>query len=395
MKRLSIGLGIALLLALPILAQDSADIYESEHYRIRSFLGLEHAEELATQLEALAVLYNDYFHFDMDSLEHKLRVQVFSSRDEFDRYLTRLIGETRDEFVYLHYSDVTRSELVGFADLENPYDSSIAHQGFIQFLRSFVANPPLWIREGFAVYFENAEFDPNFNAAINKENLSWLETLKDILFGARSSEALTPEQVLALDVQTAREHINVFYPEAWAVVNYLINSPVRSHNRILWDSIAALKASADLEENSAKVLEAAFRWVPQGDLLDSFVAYFAEKKTYAELITAGVEAYEAARPDQAESYFVQAIDRQDTSFVPHYYLGLINYDRGNYALAQYNYEVALDMGAEPALTYYALGVNAFADSRFDEAEEFLLATAELDPNAFGDKVGLILDRLAY
>ena len=395
MKRLGIGLVLALFLVLPAIAQDSAEIYESDHYRIRSFLGQEHAQEIATRLEALAVLYNDYFHFDMDSLDHKLRVQIFGSQEEFDRYLQRLIGETREEFVYLHYSDVTRSELVGFASDENPYDSSIAHQGFIQFLRAFVSNPPLWLREGFAVYFENAEFDPNFNAAVNKENLSWLETLKDILFGTRTAEALTPEQVLALDVDTARQNIEVFYPEAWGVVNYLINSPVRNHNRILWDSIAALKPNASLAENSALVLEAAFRWVPEQDLLDSFVTYFQEKKTYAELITAGVETYESGQLNEAELYFVQAIDRQDTSYVPHYYLGLINYDRGNYELAQFNYQTALDMGAEPAVTYYALGVNAFADSRFDEAQGFLEQTAELDPEGFGEKVSLILDRLVY
>ena len=395
MKKLLFGLGLALLLSTPLLAQEDTYIFESTHYRVRSHLSMEHAELAATKMEALATLYNSFFHFDTQSLGHKLRVQIFDSKRDFDRYLLRLIGETRDEFVYLHYNDVSRSELVGYAVDDSFSDKSIAHQGFVQFLRSFIANPPLWIREGFAVYFEDAEIDLSFGAAINRENLSWLETLKDILFGSRQAEALTPEEILAIDVESARDTIDVFYPEAWGVVHYLLNSPIRSHNRILWSSISAMEPRASLQENSRRVVEAAFRWVPQDDLLESFLTYFQELNTYRELIEAGVSAYERGDLFQAESYFVQAIDRQDTSYIPYYYLGLINYDRENFALAQFNYKAALDRGADEAITLYALGVNAFADNRFTEAQEFLQQTVRLDPATFETRAALILQRMEY
>src|SRR5690606_19187958 len=119
-------------------------------------------------------------------------------------------------------------------------------------------------------------------AAVNRENLSWLETIKDILFGDRAAEALSPEQILASNVETAKQNIEVFYPESWALVNYLLNSTIKAHNRILWDSIAALKPNASLEENSANVVKAAFQWVPQEDLFESFVTYFDQKLTYKE-----------------------------------------------------------------------------------------------------------------
>lgn len=391
MRRLLAGLG--LLLAFPLFAQDTSYVYESEHYRVRSYVSVEQAEQLAVQLEALAVLYNDFFHFDLDDLGHKLRVQVFADKAGFDTYVSRLIGETRSEFVYLHYSDATRSELVGFASDDKAVAASVPHQAFIQFFRAYVANPPLWLREGFAVYFEATEYDDNFKAAVNRENLSWLETIKDILFGDRAAEALSPEQILASNVETAKRNIEVFYPESWALVNYLLNSTIKAHNRILWDSIAALKPNASLEENSANVVKAAFQWVPQEDLFESFVTYFDQKLTYKELIEAGVAAYDTKNLGAAESYFVQAIDRRDDSFVPHYYLGLINYDRGNFDLAKYNYQTALDMGADPALTLYALGVNAFAGNVYEEAETFLQQSSELDPENFGDKVAQILERI--
>jgi hypothetical protein len=374
-------------------AQDNNFVFESDHYRVRSNVSAELAQGAAEQLEALATLFNDYFHFDMDGLTQPLRVQIFRERDQFNRYLERLIGQTRNEFVYLHYTDPSRSELVGYFDTENELEKSMTHQAFIQFFRAFVPNPPLWLREGFAVYFEEAVYEPGFAAAVAKENVSWLETLKEILFGDRQNEALTPEQILAIDTENAREQIQVFYPEAWGIVNYLVNTEIKAHNRILWDSIAALRPEAGLAENSARVLEAAFQWVPEDDLLESFLTYFENKKTYRELIEGGVTAYEQKETDQAEYYFQQALNRKDTSYIPYYYLGLINYDRGNYSLAGLNYQKALEKGATPALTYYALGVNAFAATEYEEARKYLETTVRLDPDSFTEKAGEILSRI--
>ncbi|KGE70754.1 tetratricopeptide repeat protein [Spirochaeta lutea] len=393
MKRILLFSLICLLMGGLAAAQDNTFVYESTHYRVRSNVSADHAQSTADQLEALAVLFNDFFHFDLDELDNPLRVQVFREQPQFDRYLERLIGETRDEFVYLHYSDPSRSELVGFLGTNQELGKSMTHQAFIQFIRAFVPNPPLWLREGFAVYFEEAQYEPGFGAAVAKENLSWLETLKTILFGERIGEALTPEQILAIDTEAAREQIQVFYPEAWGVVNYLVNTDIKAHNRILWDSIAALSPEASLAENSARVLQAAFRWVPEEDLLESFLSYFDGKKTYRELIEGGVAAYEGKALDDAEYYFQQAINRRDTSYIPYYYLGLINYDRGNHSLAGLNYQQALEKGATPALTYYALGVNAFAATEYEEAREYLETTVRLDPDSFTDKAGEILARI--
>jgi tetratricopeptide (TPR) repeat protein len=395
MKRAILTICVIFLTAGYAFTQDQSFVYESDNYRVRSHLSAEHAQTIANHMEALASLYNSYFHFNKNDLNHKLRVQIFRNKADFDRYLQRLIGETRNEFVYLHFSDISRSELVGFHREGNPLFRSIAHQGFIQFLRSFVPNPPLWMREGFAVYFEEAEVDANFAAAMNRQNLNWLETLKDLLFGSRQASAITPDQMLSINVEAARDQINVFYPQAWGVVHYLINSPSRSHNRILWSAISALDPQASLIENSQRVYEAAFRWVPEEILLESFLTYFDQLKTLRELIEGGVASYEADNLADAELQFVQAISRQDTSYIPHYYLGLINYDRGNFSLAQFNFERAIEMGADPAITNFALGVNAFADNRYTDAQSFLEITLNLDPDRFSDRVNLILERIEF
>lgn len=379
--------------ATPVTAsnQDSYN-FESDHYSVRSFVSADNAQSLALRLEAYQIEYNKFFHFDINKT-NKLKVRIFDSKQRFDQYLQRLINETRDDYVYLHYSDAARSELVGYTDpkLAAP-EASIAHQAFIQFLRANIANPPLWLREGFAVFFEELAWDPIQKTATLHENLSWLETLKDLEMGSRTAEALSMTDLLTISVDKAREKIQVFYPQAWALVNYLARSENKNHNRILWDSIAQMNPTASLDENSALVQAKAFKWAEADKLKIAFDNYFQAKKTYRELIQDGIDQYANGKPKDSEASFTLALGLQDASYVPYYYLGLLNYDRGAYTEAEGYYQKALEKGASPALTNYALGVNAFADNRFDVAAQYLKKTGELDPS-FKDKVNELIQRM--
>lgn len=373
-------------------AQDSYT-YESDHYSVRSYVSADHAQAVAERLEAYQVEFNRYFHFDIEKQGLKLKVRIFASKARFDQYLQRVINESREDFVYLHYSDAARSELVGFVDAKTPApEASIAHQGFIQFLRAFVPNPPLWLREGFAVFFEDIAWDADAKTAAMRENLAWLDTYKDLAFGARTAEAMDLDTLLTLNVDKAREKIQVFYPQAWALVNYLANSPLKEHNRILWDSITQLVPTASLDDNSQNVIAKAFKWQAQDALIAGFNTYFQEKKTYREQIQAGIDFYANGKAKESEAAFTAALGLQDSSYVPYYYLGLISYDKADYAQAEAFYQKALDKGASPALTNYALGVNAFADNRYDAAAAYLKKTVDIDPS-FRDKADELTQRM--
>jgi len=376
-----------------VAATQDSFTYESDHYAVRSYVSAEHAQAVAERLEAYQVEFNRYFHFDIDKLGLKLKVRIFATKARFDQYLQRIINETRTDFVYLHYSDAARSELVGFVDAKTPApESSIAHQGFIQFLRAFVPNPPLWLREGFAVYFEELAWDADSKTANLHENLSWLETYKDLQYGSRTAEALPLDSLLTLSVDQARDKIKVFYPQAWALINYLTMSPSKEHNRILWDAITQLNPSANLDENSRAVVDKAFKWEDSAKLADGIKAYFKEKKTYRELVQNGIDLYANGKGKDAEAAFTTALGLQDASYVPYYYLGLISYDKADYAQAEAFYQKALEKGASPALTNYALGVNAFADNRYDAAAQYLKKTTDIDPS-FKDKVDELKQRM--
>ena len=394
MRKLACLVLLVALVSVALTAQTSTFAeFETRHYRVMSELGDEHARQTAENLERLLALFNDYFHFEIDQLPVKLRARFFSSKDRYDTYLRRVIETTRDDFVYLHYSDLARSELVGFAMSDEQFDISLKHQGFIQFLRAFVPNPPLWLREGFAVYFEEAEFDDGSGRARYRENLSWLETLQSIADGSAGAAPIPLSQMLQMNVDQARSRIDVFYPQAWGMVNFLLKTQSRSYNRIIWDSISALDPEATLAENSDRVYQAAFRWVDESTLVEAFAEYVADRKSFRTLVQDGIEQYSQGGLEAAETSFKAALELRGDSFIPYYYIGLINYDRKNYPLADFYYKEALDRGSVEALTLYALGVNAYADNRFDDAVDYLERTARLDPAGYQQKVDQLLERI--
>ncbi|MDA3949102.1 MAG: hypothetical protein PF508_07725 [Spirochaeta sp.] len=392
--------GFALLTAVAVLfialtvslgAQESFEA-ESDSYRIISEVGETHATQTAARLEALLRLYNQQFRFPLETLEEPLRVRIFADRDRYDAYLRRLIGERRQGFVYLHYRDAAKSELVGYHSEDTSLNQSMIHQSFVQFLRAFVPHPPLWIREGFAVYYERSVYDPDFDTAIYHENLAWLDTLKDIVAGETDYDPIPLGQMLAITPAAAQEQLDTFYPQAWGMISFFLNADDPDVNRILWDSLSALDAEADLAENIETVYRSAFRWVDQTELTTDFLAYLDGRRSFRGWITHGLAAYENEDLPTAEQAFVQAIRLEEDNYVPYYYLGLINYRRQNYGLADYYYQEAIATGAEEALTLYALGVNAYADNRFDDAVSFLEETVQSDPS-YRDRAEDLLVRI--
>ncbi|TVR30029.1 MAG: hypothetical protein EA404_13345 [Spirochaetaceae bacterium] len=391
-QTITLVIGLLLVAAVPTAAETAREVY-TDHYRVLSHVGHEHAAEVASRLEALIQLYNRYFRFELGTLARPMLVRIFADKAQFDRYLVDTIGEQRDDFVYLHYSDPARSELVAY-DMPAPdFDYALTHQNFIQYLRTFIPNPPLWLREGFAVYFEQAEYDDEFHTVIYRENLAWLDPLKEILDGSAGVTPLDLDEILVMDVETARANLELFYPQAWGMVSFLVNSERRDINRLLWDSINALRPEASLRQNTERVYQRAFSWIDKDDLVDAFVAYIDSRRSFSTLVTDGIEAYDRGDYDTAEELLVSATAIDGRNHIPFYYLGLINFERGNHPVAEAYYRQAMERGATESLTYYAMGVNAYAANRRTEATEFLQRSASMEPERFGDRVEQLLQRM--
>lgn len=365
----------------------------SNYYRVFSEVSLAHAQETADMLDAYLQLYNEYMHFDTAGLDTKLRVRIFANKTNFDSYLSSLIPQKRDSFVYLQYKDLAKSELLGFYMDDSSFQKAIVHHGYVQFLKAFVANPPLWLQKGFAVYLEKSTYDPDSQSAEYVENLVWVKTIKSVINGDSGYDLIGLEELLDIDVDAANSKIESFYAESWALVSFLADSGVKQYNRMLWDTLSNLSSDATMAENCRTVMADVFGWVTTDQFYADFQAYMDTVKTFPELVKSGMELYASNEFEAAEQSFIKAISRNDNHDIPYYYLGLINYARKDYSLAEYYYLTSQQMGGELGLTYYALGVNAYADNRFGVAKDYLRKASDADPFGYGEKTAALLQKI--
>ncbi|MBN1685936.1 MAG: hypothetical protein JW852_04730 [Spirochaetales bacterium] len=395
MKRLIIMASLTMLALSGLSAQTGAfQEATGEYYRVFSEVSLAHAQETADMLDAFLDLYNQYLHFDTEELNTKLRVRVFANKTNFDSYLSTLIPQKRDSFVYLQYKDLAKSELLGFYTNDESFEKALVHHGFVQFLKAFVPNPPLWLQKGFAVYLENSEYDAQSASAVFKENLVWVKTIKSIISGESGYDFIPLDNLLKIDVDGANSKIESFYAESWALVSFLADSGLKQYNRMLWDTLSVLSTEATMAANSTLVMTDVFSWVEAGQFYTDFQKFMDSVKTFPELVKDGMAYYSEGDLDSAESSFLRAIGRNEKHDIPYYYLGLINYSKKDYSLAEYYYLTSQQMGGELGLTYYALGVNAYADNRFDVAQDYLKKASEADPFGYGEKTSALLQKIA-
>jgi len=366
---------------------------ETGHYRISSETSQVEADEISRILEACLAEYNKVFHFDLAKLPGKLTVKIFKDVDSFNAYLGTLVSETRDDFVFVAYSDPTRSELLAFTQESDKLLPSLIHQGCIQFLKAFVSNPPVWLREGVAAYLEASVYDSKTATLVFKSNILWLESLKAILKAENSGQLIPFSDLLLLTREAAEENLDVFYPEAWGLVSFLLGAEDKSVNRIFWDTLSVLSPSALLDENSQNVRTKAFAWVSDEEFSKSFSAFVQELKTSQELIKEGVDLYAAGDLDGSEKSFTASLSLEPDSYVACYYLGLIAYGRKDYTKADAYYLKASELGASGALVDYALGVNAFAGGNFTDATKYLTKSKDAEPAAYAEKVNALLARM--
>lgn len=387
---------LILLLAVAIVGASAQEVTfargVSEHYLVLSDAGAEAATTIAQGMETALRLYNDLLHFDTTGLEDtKLRVRVFAKKADFDTYLNTVISASRRNYVYIHYSSPEKSELVAYLkdDLRD-MTYSLVSQGFIQFLKTYVPDAPLWLQEGTAIYLANVAYRAEDGALLWKPNFSWLETIRKL----ESSGTLIPlDRLLAMTREDAAGRIDVFYPEAWALVHFLLESDSRTYNRVFWDSVAALDPAATLEENSRAVAQRAFAWLNSQTLVGDFRLFVQGLKSFADLVQLGVDSYKAGKLAEAEGYFNQATILEEENHVPYYYLGLIRYAQKKYFDAAQYYEQAMVYGADPGLVSYALGVNAYANSELDEAARLLDEAATRDPAKYAEEVAKLQQRI--
>ncbi|MDR2803441.1 MAG: hypothetical protein LBB22_04025 [Treponema sp.] len=390
MNKIVVALLFAAALAGPLMAQYDAVSpirveVRNQFFNVISDGGSYDAETLCREMELRFDVYNRLFRFNPAAMSGPLRVVAFTNKSAYDSYVMSKLGSTRDGAVYLHYSQPERRELVvnrGAPDEER----MLAHQAFIQFFRAFVPYPPTWMREGFAIYFNTLKFDKESREMRYEENLSWLETVKTLGIHQPSLES-----VFLADINGMPEY---FQPVSWAIVSFFLNSGGNGdYFRAITEAFMLLSPTKSAAENSQIVLERLTNWNTLDKMRIDYSNYIESRKTFAELIEFGQQAYSAKDLESAESFFLAALYQKPTHFAPYYYLGLLAYDENNYDMADAYYRSALQYGADSALVKYALGINAATAGKNSEALAYLEEASYESPERYKERAESIMIRL--
>ena len=366
---------------------------ETDHYRVFAETSQTQAEDVARKMEAALVLYNGIFHFYLAQLAAKFRVKVFRDLDSFNAYLDKVLSQKRTDFVFVAWSDPERSELLTFPKEDKAFTASLLHQGCIQFIKGFIDNPPVWLREGVATYLDGSLWDPAAGSFIAQPNLAWLDTLKSIIRGETPNKLIPFADLLTLTRDQAQAQMDIFAPQSWGLVQFLLNATDRSYSRVMWDSIVALDPKAGLDDNSQRALKKGFGWVMDPQLLQDFQAYMLSFKTAVDLVKDGIDLYTNGDLANAELSFTKSLALEPASATATYYLGLIEYSRKNYARAEDQYTKASQLGANAGVINYALGVNSFAAGKNADATRYLTLAKQSDKATYGDRVDALLKRM--
>ncbi|QQO07944.1 hypothetical protein [Breznakiella homolactica] len=371
----------------PAVSQESGPAMASAkgfNYEVISEGGEAAAEKLVRQMDLRFEVYNRVFRFTDTLIAEPLKVRAFESEEHYNDYITSRLGRPREGCVYLHYQRPERRELVVYRNSEAS-ERLLSHQGFIQFLRAFVPNPPSWLRDGFAIYFSTLSFDQESGSIQYEENLAWLNTVKSWGGTGPSMEA-----ILMADIEGIPEN---FAPASWALISFLLNSGNEDYRRTLFESFMVLSPSASAAENSMAVMARMRNWINSAALKQDYDNYLESRRTFAELVDLGRTAYTAKETIMAELYFLNALELKPTHYAPYYYLGLLAYEEKSYELAEHYYRSALQYGADPALLNYALGLNALSSGRPVEAKALLREASRLAPDRYKDRVDEMLERI--
>lgn len=371
-----------------------AEVQVRNHvFDITSQGGSYDAEMLLRELESRFEVYNKLFRFNLAQMQGPLKIRAFINKDAYDAYVTSKLGSTRDGAVYLHYNQADRRELVihrGSAE----EDRVLPHQAFIQYFRAFIPNPPTWMREGFATFFNTLKFNKETRELSYEENLAWLDDVKKL--SASSGEPafdtiFNADVTRQQPVSFSREEIAV----SWAVVSFFLNSGGNGdYFRALTESFLLLKPENSASDNSKIALGRLISWTSLFAMHRDYTTYIQSRYTFAELVDAGKRAYDAKNFADAEEFFLDALYQKPGHFAPYYYLGLIAYEKKNYEVADQYYKSALQFGADYSLVQYAMGVNAATSGRSEDAVTYLKNAAEASPERYAERSKQIIQKIS-
>jgi len=191
--------------------------YSTEHYVVQTDMDREVCIEAAKLLEQMYRGYRLHLESSAEKTRKKFRVYLFSGESNFQRYAEDVFGGGHVSAAGL-YSPVLKQLLIwNLPDREEMFNT-VQHEGFHQYLDRMMPDPPVWLNEGMASYFEHVEYVKG----------KWKEGQKDHYhISVLRKQGLMPlSQYVRLGNREFRteEFEARNYAQGWLLTHYLRNS---------------------------------------------------------------------------------------------------------------------------------------------------------------------------
>src|SRR5712691_8940188 len=211
----------------------------SKHFVFVSSAGERRTRDIAAGLETLAAALTRMSpHFIASPAE--TRVFIFSRHREAQPFFDLLIGRPEAHVSGVFVSSTNRGSMLmesgsGWATDRTPF-----HELIHYLIHNSGATPPLWIEEGLADYFSNAE--------LRSASIRAGEPIRSHVQVLQQRHRIPLEKLFAVaresDLYNVPEWQRSFYAESWALVDWLI----RTDRAAFYDFLHDLEDSKTLEQ---------------------------------------------------------------------------------------------------------------------------------------------------
>jgi len=208
--------------------------YRTKHYEVVSDIDGKVCAEAARILErSYANLGMQFSWLREQRNAERFRVFLFSGEPGYQEYNQKILGSTVPHTAGL-YSPVLKQLLIWNLPKREDMERTVRHEGFHQFLDRLMHNPPTWLNEGTAEYWETARYEGGrfTGGQVRKDHIAtlirsrkMLPSLQEFVYGGRGDFYANAQQR---------------YAQAWALVHFLRESDRDNAKRFdeLWKALS-------------------------------------------------------------------------------------------------------------------------------------------------------------
>lgn len=204
-------------------------VHRAAHCEVTSDIDQRTCVEVANTLEeALATFTSEIG--PLDRAVHSVRVFVFAGESSYRAYLADVIGTVPIHTTGL-YSHALGQLLLWQTPERERMLQTVRHEGLHWYLEHLLPDPPRWLNEGLAQYYEGA------SARGERAGAGSLRTLR--VAGLRAKSLVPLAEFVAYDDREFYADPARSYAQSWGLVTMLREGP-QSHRALLTSLLAAL-----------------------------------------------------------------------------------------------------------------------------------------------------------